>query len=286
MSQKVFLNKLLEVVSKLSSIAKAQGARFEKLWNDYFKPFNENPHKIRQIPLNEKKFLEDIDYRIDILKKIEQSMVDGFYSIKSILETLYNSYFKDSELFTTDFKKEDQLILKYIAAREILGNLVQYNRMDHDSVPLKFNIMARNYLLLKLQGQKDTEIIENMKKLNIDLDLTSLQKIMNEIEVDGLISASKQDKNSYYNLKKKLELSEEGNKQYNRNLYALIAWPTQFWRSYYNIRELNVTVNDEVKHHDFLHKILSKSATQGFGPANFVFKNLVKYYEQIKEETK
>ena len=274
------------VVSKLSSIAKAQGARFEKLWGDYLKPFNENPHKIRQIPLNQKKFLEDIDYRIEILKTVEQSMVDGFYSIKSLLETLYNSYFKDSELFTTDFKKEDQLALKYIAAREILGNLVQYNRMDHDTVPLKFNIMARNYLLLKLQGQKDTEIIENMKKPNIDLELTSLQKIMNEIESDGLISPSKEDENYFYTLKKELELSEDGKKQYNLNLYPLIAWPTQFWRSYYNIRELNVTVNEEVKHRDFLHKVLSKSATQGFGPANFVFKNLVKYYEQIKEEGK
>ncbi|MFX1395182.1 MAG: hypothetical protein ACFFAH_16685, partial [Promethearchaeota archaeon] len=177
-----------------------------------------------------------------------------------------------------------QLTLKYIAAREILGNLVQYNRMDHDTVPLKFNIMARNYLLLKLQGQKDTEIIENMKKLNIDLELTSLQQIMNEIEVDGLISTSKEGENCFYTLKKELELSDDGKKQYNLNLYPLIAWPTQFWRSYYNIRELNVTVNEDVKYRDFLHKVLSKSATQGFGPANFVFKNLVKYYEQINEE--
>ena len=72
------------------------------------------------------------------------------------------------------------LMLKYIIAREILGNLVQYNRMEHDTVPIKYNIMARNYLLLKLQGQKDTEIVENMKKLNIDIDLENIQNIMNE----------------------------------------------------------------------------------------------------------
>ena len=81
-----------------------------------------------------------------------------------------------------------------------------------------------------------------------------------------------------------MKLSEDGKKQYDLKLYPLIAWPTQFWRSYYNVRELNVTVNENVKYRDFLHKVLSKSATQGFGPANFVFKNLVKYYEKIKEE--
>jgi hypothetical protein len=211
-------------------------------------------------------------------------MVDGFYSIKSLLETLYNSYLNDSELFNEDFKKEDQLMLKYIIAREILGNLVQYNRMEHDTVPIKYNIMARNYLLLKLQGQKDTEIVENMKKLNIQIDLANIQNIMNEIEAEGLISKSQEGENYFYTLRKELELSEDGKEQYDLNLYPLIAWPTQFWRSYYNVRELNVTIGENVKYRDFLHQVLSKSATQGFGPANFVFKNLVKYYEKIKEE--
>ena len=210
-------------------------------------------------------------------------MVDGFYCIKSILETLYNSYF-NSELFKSEFFDEDRLMLKYMVAREILGNLVQYNRMDHDTIPIKYNIMARNYLLLKLQGQKDTEIIENMKKLNIDLDLTNIHKIMSEIEADGLINVTKDGENYLFTLKKELELSEDGKKQYGLKLYPLIAWPTQFWRSYYNVRELNVTVNENVKYRDFLHKVLSKSATQGFGPANYIFKNLVKYYEKIKEE--
>jgi hypothetical protein len=211
-------------------------------------------------------------------------MVDGFYSIKSLLETLYNSYLNDSELFNEDFKKEDQLMLKYIIAREILGNLVQYNRMEHDTVPIKYNIMARNYLLLKLQGQKDTEIVENMKKLNIDIDLANIQNIMNEIEAEGLISKSQEGENYFYTLRKELELSEDGKEQYDLNLYPLVAWPTQFWRSYYNIRELNVTIDENVKYRDFLHEVLSKSATQGFGPANYVFKNLVKYYEKVKEE--
>ena len=35
---------------------------------------------------------------------------------------------------------------------------------------------------------------------------------------------------------------------------------------------------------NFLATVLSKSATQGLGPADYVFKNLVKYYEKVKED--
>jgi hypothetical protein len=52
----------------------------------------------------------------------------------------------------------------------------------------------------------------------------------------------------------------------------------------YNIRELNVTVKG-CTHGDFLQKVLSKSATQGFSPAHYVFKNLITYYEKIRDES-
>ncbi len=284
-SEKNFLKRLVEVIAKLSSIAKAQGSRFIKIWNDYLGVINDNPHKVRLIPLDEQNFISDIDYRINVLKTVEQCMVDGFYVIKSILETLYNSYFNNSNLFLKDFNNEDQIMLKYIAAREILGNLIQYNILDPLSVPLKYNILARNYLLLKLQGQKDTEIIDNMKKLKIEIDLANLHEIMNEIESEGFIASSKEGDNYSYKLTKELELSSEGKKKYiETGLLSIIDWPTQFWRSFYNVRELNVTVNEGAKYRDFLNKVLSKSATQGFGPANFVIKNLVKYFEKIKED--
>ena len=51
------------------------------------------------------------------------------------------------------------MVLTYLAAREILGNLVQYNKMDHESVPIKYNIIARNYTIIKLNGQTDEEIL-------------------------------------------------------------------------------------------------------------------------------
>ena len=284
-TEKEFLERLYDVVYKLSSIAKGQSYRFKAKWDENLKEFNNNPHLIRPIPLNKENFMNDIDYRIEVLKTLEKALVDGFYSIKSLLDTLYNAYFNDSKQFTNDFSKEDQIILKYLAAKEILGNLLQYNRMDHESVPLKYNILARNYSMMRLREIDDGEILKNLTKLNINfITLEKLHETMEEIESDGFITIIKEDNNNLYKGNKALELSSEGEKKYTQTFQALIAWPTHFWRSFYNIRELNVTPEKNVKYRDFLLKVLSKSATQGFSATDFVFKNLVKYYEKLKEE--
>ena len=284
-SEEEFLKKLLEVVHKLSNIAKTQSYRLKKKWDEYLKPFDDNPHIVRQIPLDKSKFLKDIDYRISVLKNVEQATVDGFYSTKTLLKTLYSSYF-DSELFKKDFSEEDQQILKYFIAKEILGNLIQYNKLDHESVPLKYNIIGRNYSLIKLQGLADFEILDSLRKLNIkDIELADVNNLMKEIEADGIIIVEKKEKNNFYYLNKELKLSNEGKNFYYQFLQPLVDWPTLFFRSFYNIRELNVTINQNVKYHDFLQKVLLKTATQGFSPTNYVFKNLVKYYEKIKEKS-
>ena len=282
-SEEEFLIKLLDVVHKLSNIAKTQSYRFKKKWDEYLKPLNKKPHIIRQIPRDKTKFLADIDYRIKVLKNVENAIVDGFHSIKSLLQTLYGVYF-DSELFKKDFSEDDQLVLKYFTAKQILGNLIQYNKMDHESVPMKYNIIARNYTLIKLKGQTDTEVLDNLKKLNItDIKQADLIKIMQEVKSEGIITIKKKGKDNFYELKKELIISQEGKKQYNQVLQPLVDYPTGFWRSFYNIRELNVTPDENCTHQDFLMKVLTKSATQGYGPTHYVFKNLVKYYEKIKE---
>ncbi len=284
-SEEQFLNKLCEVVYKLSGIVKTQSPRFKKKWDEYLEPLNIEPHIICQIPLDKDRFLKDIDYRITVLKNVEQATLDGFYSVKTLLQTFYGSYF-DSELFKNDFSKEDQLILKYFVAKEILGNLIQYNKLDHESVPLKYNIIARNYTLMKLKGQTNQEILDNLNKLNIkDVKLTDVENFMNEIESDGIINIKKKGKNYHYSIKKELELTKEGKNYYSQVLQPLVDFPTLFFRSFFNIRELNVTLDQNVKYGDFLQKILLKTATQGFSPTNYVFKNLIKYYVKIKEES-
>jgi len=283
-SEEVFLNKLYDVVQKLSGISKTQSYRFKKEWDQYLRPIKENPHIIRSIPVEKDKFLNDIDYRIEILNIVAQSFDDAFNTIKTLLSTLYNSYFKGSKLFKNDYSEQDQLILKYFIASKILGELFQYNQLDHDTVPLKYNIMARSYFTIKLKGIRDTEIMDNLKKIEIKLPLPKVKKLMEEIVKDGLISKKKKGRYLYYNLLKEMELSEEGKRKYQQTLRSLIDWPTQLWRSYYNIREINVSVDTKTKHSDFLNKVLSRAATQGYIASNYVFKNLVEYYTKVKDE--
>jgi hypothetical protein len=285
-SETEFLKKLLDVVYKLSNIVKTQSPRFKNKWDEYFGSLNRKPHLIRQIPLDKTEFLNNISYRIKVLKNVEQATLDGFYLVKVLLQTFYDSYF-NSELFKKYFpSEEDQLILKYLVAKEILGNLIQYNKLDHESVPFKYNIVARNYTLIKLKGQTDIEILDSMMKLNIkNLKLVDIHNIMKEIENDGIIKSRKQVGNYFYELNKELTLSQDGQKLYSQNLQQLVDFPTLFFRSFFNIRELNVTLEENTKYYDFLQKILLKTATQGFAPTNYVFKNLVIYYEKINEES-
>lgn len=279
-----FLNKLYTVVYKLYTIANTQSYRFKKEWDENFSSLKEKPHLVRYIKVEKEKFLTDDDYRIKVLNTIKISFEDGYHTIKSLLTAFYNSYFKGSEIFISNFNKEDRTILKYLVAKEILGNLIQYNQLDHETVPLKYNIFARNYLLIKFKGQKTTEIRDNLKKINIQLNAHQLRTYMHEIALDGFITKRKKGKFLSYSLKKELELSEEGKKTYNQTIRNLVDWPTLFYRSYYNVRELNVTVDDDSKHVEFLNKVLQKAATQGYIACHYIFKNLVTYYEKLKEE--
>ena len=146
--------------------------------------------------------------------------------------------------------------------------------------------MARNYTLIKLKGQTNKDILDNMKKLNIkDELLTDVTNIMKEMEAEGIINIEKKENDYLYTLKKELIISNEGKNYYSKVLQPLVDFPTLFFRSFFNIRELNVTLNQDVPFRDLLQKILIKSATQGFSPTNYVFKNLITYYEKIKEET-
>jgi len=280
LNEKEFLVKLYEVVYKLSSISKTQSYRFKREWDDYLKEFDPNPHLLRQFSVEKDKFLKDVNYRIQILDTIRLSFVDGFHSIKSLLSTLYNHYLTDSTKFTEEFLENDQLQLKYFIAKEILGNLFQYNQLEHESVPLNYNILARSYLMIKLKGQTDKEIKENLKKVNLNLTLTELRKSLKEIVDDGFLTKTKKGKNDIYNLAKEIELSEEGKKKFNQVLRPLVDWPTLFWRSYYNIREINVTIKEGAKNPELLNNILSKAATQGYLACHYVFENLKKYYEE------
>ena len=280
-----FLLRLYEVVYKFSIIAKTQSYRFKKKWDENFAYLDQTPNLIRQIPVVKEKFLNDIDYRIEILETLCLSYEDGFNLIKFLLDVLYNHYFKDSTQFKKDFSKKDQLILKYMVAKEILGNLIEYNQHDHDTVPLKYNILARNYTMIKLKiKEKDVEILESMKKIKIELELDDLKKLLDEIVEDGFLNKTKSGRYFYYDLNSELILSDEAMLVYNQTIRSLVEWPTLFWRDYYNVRELNITVNTEVENNEYLNNILKKAATQGYVASHYVICNLAKYFRDIKKD--
>lgn len=279
-----FLNKLYTVAYKLYTIASTQSNRFKKEWDENFASLNAEPHLVRYLKIEKEKFLIDIDYRIKALNIVKLSFEDGFHSIKSLLTVLYNSYFENSASFLANFSKKDQLILKYLVAKDTIGNLIQYNQIDYETVPLKYNILARIYFILKFKEQETTEILDNLKKINIQLKPNQLKTYMHEIASDGFITEIKKGKSLSYILKKEIELSEEGKITYNRTIRKIVEWPTLFYRSYYNVRELNVTIDDNSKHSEFLNKVLQKAATQGLKACYDVFKNLIEYYEKLKEE--
>lgn len=278
-----FIVKLYDVIYKLSIISKTQSFRFKKEWDLIFTQFNPDPHLIRPIIIEKENFLKNNNYRIRVLNTVKLAFEDCFHSIKTLLETLYHHFFNDSDLFKESFSEQDQLVLKYFVAFTLLGNLIQYNIMDHETVPLEYNILARNYLMIKLKGLKDTEIMENMKKIRINLTITDIKKYLNQIEKDGFIQKQKKGNSNFYIITNELKLSKEGEEKYNTLLRPLIDWPTGIWRSLYNIRELNVTVNNkDGEKMESLNNILQTAATQGYVASHQVFDKLIKYYKEIK----
>ncbi len=284
-----FLVKLYDVIYKLSIIAKTQSFRFKKEWDLIFAQFNPDPHLIRPIIIEKDNFLKDNNYRIHVLNTLKVAFEDCFHTIKTLLETLYHHFFNDSNVFKENFSEQDQLVLKYFVAFTLLGNLVQYNMLDNETVPLKYNILARNYLMIKvkdLRGLKDSEIMENMKKIRINLTLTDTREYLNQIEKDGFIQKQKKGNSNIYNITKELKLSKEGEEKYNTLLRPLIDWPTGIWRSFYNIRELNVTVINHIGEKiEYLNSILEGAATQGYIASHQVIEKLIKYYSKEKNNT-
>jgi hypothetical protein len=280
-TEEQFLDKLFTVAYKLYTIASTQSSRLKKEWDENFATLKVKPHLIRYVKVEKEKFLTDVNYRIEVLNIVKLSFEDGYHAIKSLLTAFYKSYFQDSSIFQTKFSSNDQLILKYLVAKEILGNLIQYNQLDHETVPLKYNILARNYFIIKFKEQSISDVHENLKKINIQIKPNQLKKHMDKIVADGFLNKNKSGRTFSYSLKEDLVLSEQGNDEYNRTIRPLVDWPTLFYRSYYNVRELNVTVDGAIKNQEFLNNVLQKAATQGYIACHYVFKNLVEYYKNL-----
>ena len=87
MNEKEFIAKLYEVAYKLSIIAKTQIPRFKKEWEKNFNNLPDIPSVMfHQYSVDKDKFVNDLEYRIEILEAILLSFKEGFDLIKLLLE--------------------------------------------------------------------------------------------------------------------------------------------------------------------------------------------------------
>ena len=217
-------------------------------------------------------------------------MVDGYYAVKSIVDTLFNKYFDESALFLRDFNEVDRPPVKFLASEALLGSLLQFVEAESDLVPLKYLIVAKNRAMLKLKGLSAKKIQERMSSSGIECKIEEIRKIMNRLIATGYVSKRKRKKEISpgniitfieYRWIKDVVLSDEGDKFYNVKIDPLISWAVQLWRTMYNIRELDVVIPEYYNYRNFLTKTVAKAATQGFKNSYWVVKNLQKYYDLV-----
>ncbi|MHA1727685.1 MAG: hypothetical protein ACTSWY_03020 [Promethearchaeota archaeon] len=258
------------------------------------------PHRIRDFKPNKLRFFENDDYKIKILHEFEISVVDGYYCIKSIVSTLFNNYFTNSELFLKDVDENDRIPMIYMAADTLIGSLLQFLSTEKEIVNIKYLVVVKNKSMLKLKGMFGGEILNNLRASGFKSDLEKIQKIMGELVELGYVEMRNVSKNVlkigkemektgkkgqfFYKWIKNFELSPEGQNFYKKNIHQVIVWAVQLWRSLYNIRELDVVIPEKYKFRTFLEKTVAKAATQGFMSSYWVVKNLQKYYKLVIED--
>lgn len=291
----LFLSTLWKIIKKDKTFIQSQMPRFTKLWGQHLAEIEPAPHTIREIPVSEEDFFESDQKKLIILRKLEISLVDGYYAVKSVVETLFRKYFQDSELFLSKFKEIDRIPAKNIAAEALLGALLQFVNSEPELVPLKYLIVAKNRSMLKLKGLTDKKLLLNVKPGGSELDRDKINDVMAELVLLGYVERTAVKTNGaqnlegaryFYKWKKDFKLSSEGEIFYNSFINPIIAWTVQLWRSLYNIRELDVVIPENYKFRNFLTKTVATASTQGFKSSYSVIKNIQKYYELVIEDSK
>jgi hypothetical protein len=290
----LFLSTLWEIIDKEINFIKTQMPRFHKYWNQYFIAIEPNPHIIQLFEANKDEFFDNDKYKVEILKKLEQSLMEGYYAVKTVVITLFHKYFQNSELFCNTFIEEDRHAVIFMAAEKLIGSLLQFLSTEKDIVPLKCLITAKNRSMLKLKGLNDERILENLRGSGFEVSIENLHNVMEELISEGYVSkrgltdAEKEGKDPtclyFYKWIKDYKLTPAGDTAYRRNILGIIEWAVELWRTMFNFRELDVVIPEDYKWKSFLDKTVSKAATQGFMNAYWIVKNITKYYEMIIQD--
>ena len=89
----------------------------------FFGKWEPNSQEIRLVVVDKPLFYETISYRVDVLRTLENALVEGFYAIKGILGTIFDKLLPDTEGIAQYFPAGDADLLGFRVAERLLGTL-------------------------------------------------------------------------------------------------------------------------------------------------------------------
>lgn len=282
-----FLRTLLEVIKEKSSNIKAQIPRLHKLWIQFWGNTQIELKTIRSVVIDDKRFISDLYYRIDVVRNLQHAMNDGFFVVKSIIESIFNKYI-DSDLISEDFSNDDLAAANLMISDILVGSLLQFIVIDRSSIPISYIIIAKNKALMKVKALPIDRIVDDMKKNGFEVSNEYVSSVLNDMIELGYVSGEiliDSDKIEY-KFVKDFSLTEVGQKKFDKKIKPLLDWTISFWRSFFNIRSLDTPIPKNYPNRGFLEETVKRAATQGFLTACNVMENIASYYEIVIENKK
>ncbi len=280
-----FLRTLLQVVKEKSSNIKAQIPRLHKLWVQFWGDNTQIELKtIRPVVVNDNRFISDLKYRITVVRNLEYAMNDGFFVVKLIVESVFNSYI-NSELMSEDFINDDLVAAKLMISDILVGSLLQFIVLEKSSIPIPYIVIAKNKALMKIKALSIDRIVNDLKKNGFEVSNEYVSSVLNDMIEIGYVSGEKDIDTGQivYKFVKDFSLSEAGQIKFDKKIKPLLEWTISIWRSLFNIRSLDTPIPNDYPHRNFLEETVKRAATQGFLSAHNVMGNIAKYYENTIE---
>ncbi|MHA1734401.1 MAG: hypothetical protein ACTSU5_20875 [Promethearchaeota archaeon] len=271
---------LAEVVDKSVSFLRFHVPRFSQLWTDFWRHFEPNPRLVHPFAFDRERFGQDAAYRLETLRAFERAIVEGYHAERAIFATVYgkvlpspdlSQYFSPAEIPLLGFKISDTLVT----------SLGQFISMDPSTIPLEYVVVARNKSMIRLRGTTDEQAARDLSSSGVPCTVADVRAAMSKLAAAGLLDVKRDGNTERYENLGDFILPDADEQFFKREIQPVLDWAVQFWRSFYNLRELNTPIDPRRPHSGFLEKTVSRSATQGFSSAHFVVANLVKYFEMI-----
>ncbi len=277
-----FLRNLLEVVKEKYSYIKVQMPRLHKLWIQFGGNTQIELKTIKPVVVDDIRFLSDLKYRIEVVRNLQNAMNDGFFVVKSIIESIFNNYI-DSDLISEDFTNTDLVAVKLMISDMLVGSLLQFIVIDKSSIPIPYIIIAKNKALMKIKALSIERIVDDLKKNGFEVSNEYVSSVLNDMIELGYVTDEKiiDSGEIVYKFVKDFSLTEVGQRKFDKKIKPLLEWTIALWRSLFNIRSLDTPIPKNYPNLGFLEETVKRAATQGYLSAYNVMENIANYYEII-----